>query len=196
MLSDYLADRIRDAVRWYSDTVRHERTSTGLRSSELQPKYSFFEVSRMCQSVESVAKYQAALVGDVCLHRNVILRERHVQQSSPKTEIMGRILVLDTFSCTYDGLAADSTDGFFDDGDCPPWDLWIDYEITVAESPPRNVRGLLSAWIPKEFFGIVEEAILVSGGEALSWGSEEHVGLDSASISAYIEELGRSVIAA
>jgi hypothetical protein len=196
MLSDYLADRIRDAASWYGDAVRRDKTSAGVRSLELRPKYSFFEVSTMCQSVESVAKYQAALVGDVCLGRNVILRERNAERSGLKSEPMGRILVLDTFLCTYDGLAADSTDKFFDDSDCPPWDLWIDYEIDVAESSLRNVRGLLSAWIPEEFFGIVEEAILVSGGEALSWGSEEHVGLDGKSISAYVEELGRSVVAA
>jgi hypothetical protein len=193
MLSDYLADRIRDAAVWYNESAGAPLTA-GFRSSALKPKYSFFEVFRMCKSVESVAKYQATLVGDVCLARNVLIRDRH-GSNLPIVETIGRLLILDTFSCTYDGLTADSTSGFFDESDCPPWDLWIDYEIRV-DSSPRHVRGLLSAWIPQEYFAIVEEAIVVSGGEALSWGSSEHVGLDAVSISAFVEELGRSVFAA
>ena len=194
MLSEYLTDRIQDAALWYGDKVRRSTTPPALRSPELKPKHSFFEVFRMCPSVESVAKFQATLVGDVCLARSIRLKDKNRDQLFGDNTI-GRLLVLDTFSCTYDGLAADSTGGFFDDGDCPPWDLWIDYEIKTDISS-RNVRGLLSAWIPKEYFAVVEEAILVSGGDALSWGSSAHPGFQAESISAFVEELGRSVFAA
>lgn len=194
MLSEYLTARIQDAALWYGDMVRRSTARPALRSPELKPKYSFFEVFRMCQSVESVAKFQATLVGEVCLARSIRLRDRNVDELYGDNTI-GRLLVLDTFSCTYDGLASDSTGGFFDDGDCPPWDLWIDYEIKTDVSS-RDIRGLLSAWIPKEYFPTVEEAILVSGGDALFWGSSEHPGFQSESISAFVEELGRSVLAA
>ncbi len=194
MLPEYLTHQIQDAALWYGDMVRRSATPPALRSPELKPNHSFFEVFRMGQSVESVAKFQATLVGDVCLARSIRLRDRNKDELCGDNTI-GRLLVLDTFSCAYDGLAADSTGGFFDDGDCPPWDLWIDYEIK-SDAASRHVRGLLSAWIPKEYFPVVEEGILVSGGEALSWGSSEHRGFQAASISAFVEELGRSVFAA
>lgn len=196
MFPNYLADRIRDAAAWYGEFTRDSGSSTVLRSAELKPKLSFFEVFKMCQSVETIAKYQAALVGNVCLRRNILLGERFAGRPISAGNVTGRILVLDTLSSTYDGLAADSSGGIFDESDCPPWDLWIDYEISVAESSPSSVRGLLSTWIPEEFFDIVEEAILVSGGEALCWGSEKHTGLDEATIGAFVKELERTVFAA
>ncbi len=196
MFPDYLADRIRDAATWYGESLRDGGTFTVLRSPELKPTFSFFEVFKMCQSVESVAKYQAALVGDVCLRRNIKVQERFAGKPLSAGNTTGRILVLDAFSSTYDSLAADSSGGFFDESDCPPWNFWIDYEFSIAEASPRHVRGVLSAWIPEEFFDIVDEAILVSGGEALCWGSEKHAGLDAASIGTVVEQLGRTVFAA
>lgn len=196
MLPNYLADRIRDAAVWYGELAQAGDTFTVLRSADLKPKYSFFEVFKMCQSVESIAKYQEALVGDVCLCRSFLICERKGGKPVLAYNTTGRILVLDTFSSTFDGLAADSSRGFFDESDCPPWDLWIDYEIRIAESSPSNVRGLLSAWIPEEFFEIVEEAIIISGGEALSWGSGKHAGLDEATVGIIVAELGRTVFAA
>lgn len=190
MLSNYLADRIRDATAWYSHLAEDETSGLPFRSDELKPKLSFFEIFKMYESVDSIAKYQAAIVGDVCLRRNVLLRKSSTDRSKPT---MGRILLLDTSSTTFDGLAAESSVGFFDEGDCPPWDFWIDYEIKVT---PSSVRGLLSAWIPEKYFEITEEAILVSGGESLYWGSEKHAGFDEAIIRSFVEELERTVFAA
>jgi hypothetical protein len=63
---------------------------------------SFFEVFRMCKSAESVAKYQAALVGDVCLRRSVLLPQRLAVGASADGKTVGRILVIDTFSSMYE----------------------------------------------------------------------------------------------
>lgn len=75
----------------------------------------------------------------------------------------GKILVVEHGENIPDGAVEPETDSFFDEWDLPPIDTWFynDY------SPSRG--GILFAWIPEKFIGLVDIAIEIQFLDILHW---------------------------
>ena len=152
--------RTDDAKQW---CARKAATDSSLRSIELRPNQSLYDAFKSgnddCQSILS----QKRLVASVTASRHRILKQQGMVNYL--SSVPGRLLVVDLGSTMYDGLASNSTNGFYDESDAPPWDTWVG--LMMAE------RGaVLIAWIPQEFVDVAERGREVSGGECIHWLAE------------------------
>lgn len=74
----------------------------------------------------------------------------------------GRILAVLQDADTYMGEGEPESQGVVDEVYLPPWDTWFAFR-------PLGGRGMLLAWIPREFELLVEAAREVAATEPLAW---------------------------
>jgi hypothetical protein len=83
----------------------------------------------------------------------------------------GRLLMYRFGETTFTCTPKDITEGFFDEYDLPPWDLWVCF-VPDIEPPDRyfsHYDGLLS-WIPADLIDRVDSAVRASFEENIVWG--------------------------
>ncbi len=119
-----------------------------LRSPELQPTFSldrFEDDSLWAQAVEEVVTYRARLLsGSAAEH--------------PVGATGGRILLYSPSENLACGAAAQSSNGFFDTNNVPPWDLWLGFS-----------DGTLVSWVPPALIDVAWMGIFVNPEECVRW---------------------------
>ena len=94
---------------------------------------------------------------------------KHMQQQDiPKGN--GRIVLCFPESSNFNALSSDSSNGYLDEHDIPPWDTWIG-QIEISKS-----EFLLLAWVPDEFVKLVELGIEVECMGMLYWANSKYWG--------------------
>jgi hypothetical protein len=123
-----------------------------LRSPELQPTFSldrFEDDSLWVQAVKEVVTYRARLVaGPAAEH--------------PVGDPGGRFLLYSPSENLACGAAAESSNGFFDMNNVPPWDLWLGFS-----------DGTLVSWVPPALIDVASMGIFVNPEECVRW-AESH----------------------
>ena len=87
-----------------------------------------------------------------------IFSQYKVNEQNCSFEPTGKILEFDISCSMYDCLAYKETNGFFDEGDCPPPEFWIAY-----------IGDKLFSYIPKEYLDIANLGVEISMSESLQW---------------------------
>ena len=101
------------------------------------------------------------------LYQNLFIKQlsfksEMVSITQPTTTYKGKILVADVACAIPDGAAADESDFFIDDNDCPPIDTW--FYLSKSEH-----GAVIFAWIPERFIDIVERAREVNALDIFYW---------------------------
>ena len=74
----------------------------------------------------------------------------------------GRILLFVPSETLFDGAAQQSSNGFFDVNNVPPWDTWVDF-----------VDRAIVCWVPTVLVDAVQMGIDVNPEECIRWASFE-----------------------
>lgn len=87
----------------------------------------------------------------------------------------GRILAYDPGLNLFDGAAEQTSEGFFDVDNVPPWDTWLCFVL----GPPWPAGGQGSTWstyllsfIPQEFVACAADGIAVNPEQCIVWASD------------------------
>lgn len=114
-----------------------------------------------------------ALVNHVRIQRRTLLVQQGLNiHADGKSLPMGRLLAFDPHGSLSDGAANVATDGFFDDDNVPPWDLWltsIELEVGASNDVWRPFRAYVICWIPMEVVGVAQLGIDVNPEECILW---------------------------
>ncbi|MCH8839445.1 MAG: hypothetical protein IH831_01965 [Planctomycetes bacterium] len=95
-------------------------------------------------------------------------REKLTQVHFDNVQIEGRILRHNFRETTYTCTPKERTDGFFDELDLPPWDLWI----AISNDADNDV---LLSWIPQELVDLVDKGVRSSAEENIFWVEDENM---------------------
>jgi len=109
---DEVVQRLAETIAWCSSRPRPWSPSTTFRSADIAPEFG--RTSRKAW-VQSVAHLRHLRLGGA----KISLRKIYGHH--------GRLLAFfpdDSLDC---GVASDETEGFFTDGNVPPWDTWVAY---------------------------------------------------------------------
>lgn len=97
------------------------------------------------------------------MRTNQLLGSPHVADARSADDLHGgRLLVHFPGDTLFEEACFDSSRGFFDKYDAPPWDTWI----TVRADGKREY---LVSWVPPMFFELAEIGIKVSSTSCVRW---------------------------
>jgi len=83
---------------------------------------------------------------------------------NPNRDYMGKISICYVDHTTHDGVSEVESLGFYDKHDCPPIDTW--FGLSYDAKWRSNV---LFSWTPEPFIDLVNQGILVSAIENITW---------------------------
>jgi hypothetical protein len=123
-----------------------------------KPFYTFIdsEYGYVAEAVSHPFNYEIIFSEALLVKTGTILPEGDLKK-------FGRILKFENNTTTYDGAAVVESEGFVDNGDCPPIDTW--FYITKSH---------LYCWIPAIFLEQMQNAIEVEPLGSYSWLDEEN----------------------
>jgi len=147
-------DRLAEAIAWCTSRVRADDPQRSLRSQALTPNMLDRDRTAI---VDFVAAGRARLVSD----RPPI--------TGPESLRDGRLVVYFPDANLADGAASESSCGYFDVHNVPPWDTWIALacERDPAVDPTR--QHYLIAWVPPELRAYAQAGIDVNPEECIAW---------------------------
>lgn len=95
-------------------------------------------------------------------------RDKNVDVDLSKLDEMGSVVSFQTCITTHDGVPVFESRGFVDESDVPPIDTWfyVKHNYYHGESICEQV---LFCWIPKDFIGIMQQAIDVEIFDSYRW---------------------------
>lgn len=125
------------------------------RTADLLPKLSKDEYDRIFgPSTFSVDEAKAIVL------ETIENRAKRTQGKLSDVNLDGRILCHNFRETTYTCTPRDTTEGFFDRLDLPPWDLWISM---VGDNE------VLLSWVPKQLVDLVDRGVQSSAEENIFW---------------------------
>lgn len=143
-----------------------ERRSPPWRAIVLQPRAPLVVMSPATppyrEPGQSAEEHRERLVDDVVRRRASFLHARAPTWNG------GRLLA--SWGCNYSlwsGEAQAASNGFFDDLDLPPWDLWLGYEVPSGKQPYGGAA--LLAWVPDELVDLAQRGIDSAPGDCVAW---------------------------
>ena len=104
------------------------------------------EVARLCEK-------RASLLG----------ARRKLEDADADLFERGRILLFLPQETLFDGAAFESSQGFFDEWNIPPWDTWI----WCTRLPDGRV--VLYSWVPPEFLRLAQQVVSVNPEQCIQW---------------------------
>ncbi len=123
----------------------------------------------------------------VVLQRQTALRGRGVPFGSardPQSPPSGRVLAFMPDESLSDGAAEETSGGFFDADNLPPWDTWIALVrakgSTHQPADPNATTTYLLAWIPEPLVPELEQPLLANPEGCLRWLDDLDPALSSA----------------
>jgi hypothetical protein len=84
----------------------------------------------------------------------------------------GRLLAYDPDGNLFDGAAEESSGGFFDVDNIPPWDTWICYAGERNASTWKPFDSYLISWVPPSFLDLAEQGIWINPEECIVWAGQ------------------------
>jgi hypothetical protein len=161
-LSPIVAKALAEAANWCS----HEQSlSRELRSPKIDPS-TVLQRSQFPETRESIQawvqvrynQYQQA-VSQVTAQRSHFLSAMKVADlNSDAAQAKGQLLIYFPMETVGDGASAESTHGFFDGEDAPPWDTWFWYS-----------NGTILSWVPEDLVSRAQEGIDANPVDCIHW---------------------------
>jgi hypothetical protein len=159
---DFFANLLCAAV-WCRDHANIDDPTSSLRSSFLKPKLVLGDgMPRYAWDYK--LPEPVAEVRELCRKRVQSAAENDGNNDSL---IKGRLLLYWPEESLADGAASQSSNGFFDDWNMPPWDTWI--SLTKVSGGTALV-----SWVPSDFVGLVSDGVWANPEECIQWLRMDH----------------------
>lgn len=99
------------------------------------------------------------IVEELVRRRSSLLSSQSLSKTIPEfSGSLGRLLLYVPSENVSDGASKFASKGFFDENDCPPWDLWLLY----------SDRSLIS-WVPEILYPLAQAGIDANPVECIRW---------------------------
>jgi len=149
--------RLLEAVCWCQRMGQITAPKSTLRSPLLQPEVITGEGA----SASWDHRYLdiSGAVARLCKKRANLLGEEQLEE----LDVNGRLLLFwpeETLDC---GAAQESSKGYFDAGNTPPWDTWLWFG-PIAKEP-----SALISWVPQDFLSLVEQGLWANPEQCIQW---------------------------
>ena len=151
-----------ETVAWCSAKVNLGDPAGSLRTEQLKPPLIILD-----DRVHGHWNYElhddpTSYVLDLCESRGKMLRAQGIQTGDGATA-MERILLFYPYETLCDGAAHDSSKGYFDRWNIPPWDTWFSY-VKLPDG-----RHVLYSYVPPEFLDLANRGVSVNPEQCLQW---------------------------
>ncbi|WP_315796669.1 hypothetical protein [Bradyrhizobium sp. SZCCHNRI3043] len=148
---DQVIPHLAETIAWCSSRPRPWWPATTFRSADIAPEFG----SRTRKaSVQSVAEQRRCRLGGGTI-------------TFPKIySFHGRLLAFFPDGSLDCGVAASETDGFFTDGNVPPWDTWVAYLQEDHEA------SYILAWVPRPMVHMVDAGLRLIPEQCVEWVDE------------------------
>jgi len=115
------------------------------------------------------------IVQSLCDKRSRLLsRSQGILQARAQGFAQGRLLACSPDGSVWDAASQAASEGFFDEGDLPPWDTWMLYQPQKVESDnpgKEDSHYTLFSWVPPHLIELVEEGIRANPVDCIQWAS-------------------------
>jgi hypothetical protein len=102
-------------------------------------------------------------VNDLCRKRAEAADTRLDLNENLDSFAAGKLLLFYPNETLCDGAACQSSNGFFDNWNIPPWDTWIWYSGLPHESQ------VLYSWVPSQFIELASTGVSVNPEQCIRW---------------------------
>ncbi len=161
---------IKSILQWASLQDKNDWYRRNLRTNSLLPDPDFSELflpesydrTIVFDSVEHIKRARSRITDESSFLEDSVFDFKYRD---------GRLLLYRFGETTFTCTPKDMTEGFFDEYDLPPWDLWVCF-VPDIDPPDRyfaHYDGLLS-WIPADLVDNVNSAVRASFEENIVWG--------------------------
>lgn len=152
-----------EAIAWCNRVLRIGDPAGSLRTASLKPSLVTIEAAN-AGSWNYEVEDPRAEVDHLCQKRASLLKaEQILPGRSTDPSENGRILLFYPHETLCDGAAYESSKGFFDRWNIPPWDTWFWY----ARLPDQ--REVLYSWVPEEYEQLAEIGVSVNPEQCIQW---------------------------
>src|SRR5690242_17423880 len=116
-----------------------------------------------------ILQERQAIVDEVASKRRALLNASRFDVSQ-EVDIhgIGRLLIYYPDQNLFDGAAMNSSEGFFNVDNVPPWDTWLAYVL-------EDVQGFgtyLLAWVPPQFLELATAGVMVNPEMCILWAED------------------------
>jgi hypothetical protein len=150
------------AAKWCDLQLHVEDPANSLRTKVLMPSLINAEEGNQFSWNFDISDPVAA-VEDLCRKRAELLAARIESGKGVGSLPGGRLLCFYPRESLCDGAANESSNGFFDIWNAPPWDTWIWY---LGNSGRRHA---LYSWVPGVFVEIAAAGVSVNPEHCICW---------------------------
>jgi hypothetical protein len=148
---------LRETQIWCDSRANQAEPAKSLRSDRLRPQ------ELLGEGPEFQRRYGNRDLAVTVARLNEI-RSGMLQASSESArEILGRVLVFWPEETVHCGASDESSKGFFDLDDAPPWDTWFWY------GPIPNDKPGIYAWVPHQLLKLADKGIWANPVECIRW---------------------------
>jgi hypothetical protein len=156
--SRYLAE----TLAWSNARANPRDPAGSLRSESLKPALVIADDRTHGHWNYDLPDDPTSYVFDLCERRGELLRATGLQIDH-RAEARGRILLFYPYETLCDGAAHDSSRGYFDWCNIPPWDTWSAYERLSDE------RHVLYSYVPPQLVDIANLGVSVNPEQCIQW---------------------------
>lgn len=154
-----LLSQLQGAKVWSNRNLRVNDPAGSLRTKTLKPDLVVL-VRENDGWWNGAVPNPSTKVNELCRMRDAMIVGN---SDDPKPSLQGRVLLFYPLESLCDGAAWQSSNGYFDQWNIPPWDTWFWY----AKTP--DGRDLLYSWVPAEFDELASVGVSVNPEECLAW---------------------------
>ncbi len=154
-----LLSQLHGAEVWCKRNLRVDDPAGSLRNNALKPDLVVL-VSENDGWWNTAVPNPRAKVNELCRIRDAMIVQGG---DDPRPPTGGRVLLFYPHESLCDGAAWQSSNGYFDHWNIPPWDTWFWY----AKTPEG--RDVLYSWVPAEFVELASVGVSVNPEECLVW---------------------------
>jgi hypothetical protein len=152
-----------EAIAWCSERLRTNDPAGSLRTASLKPALVNIEAENQGSWNYEVNDPRGE-VARLCERRASLLGARRKPADADADLVeSGRILLFRPHETLCDGAAFESSQGFFDKWNIPPWDTWIWYTRLPDD------RVVLYSWVPPEFLRLAQQGVSANPEQCIRW---------------------------
>ena len=155
--------RLLDAIAWCNERLRTNDPAGSLRTASLRPALVNIEAENQGSWNYGINDPEGE-VARLCEKRASLLgARRKLEDADADLFERGRILLFLPRETLFDGAALESSQGFFDEWNIPPWDTWI-----WCRRLPDD-RVVLYSWVSPEFLRLAQQGVSVNPEQCIQW---------------------------
>ena len=159
--SKELLSMVSQVRTWCAHSLRVDDPAGSLRTISLKPSLVIIEQPNQGRWNYEVNPFLE--IARLCERRLSLIQASGLELHPISNLSQGQMLLFYPHETLSDGAAHETSRGYFDSWNIPPWDTWLAYEIA------DDGNQALYTWVPTEFVPLAAAGVAVNPEECLRW---------------------------